>query len=176
MTVAAKWYVVNVQSGLEKKVATTIREQAEKKGLVIDEVLVPTEKIVEMKRGKKIDAERKLLPSYILVRMELTDDSWHLVKTTPKVLGFLGVGGKPQAISQSEADRIMNAVVEGAEKAKPSVSYEVGEQVRVVDGPFNSFNGTVEEVDEEKSRLKVAVSIFGRATPVELEYTQVEKV
>jgi transcriptional antiterminator NusG len=173
---AAKWYVVNVHSGLEKKVANTIREKAEEKSLPIEDVLVPTEKVVEMKRGKKADAERKLLPSYILVKMELSDEAWHLVKTTPKVLGFLGAGGKPQAITQAEADRIMNAVVEGAEKAKPSVMYEVGEQVRVVDGPFNSFSGSVEEVDEEKSRLKVSVSIFGRATPVELEYTQVEKV
>lgn len=175
---AARWYVVNVHSGFEKKVAAAIQEKAEQKGLAeqFEDVQVPTEKVVEVRRGKKHDAERKFFPGYVLVKMELSDETWHLVKNTPKVTGFLGPGGKPQAISQTEADRIMNAVAEGIERPRPAVTFEVGEQVRVTDGPFNTFTGVVEEVDEEKARLKVAVSIFGRATPVELDYTQVEKV
>jgi len=176
--VAARWYVVNVHSGFEKKVASSIKEKAASKGLEekFEEVLVPTEKVVEVRRGKKHDAERKLIPSYVLVKMDLSDETWHLVKNTPKVTGFLGGGGKPQPISQAEADRMMNMVAEGVDRPKPAITFEVGEQVRVTDGPFNTFNGTVEDVDEEKARLKVAVSIFGRATPVELDYTQVEKV
>lgn len=175
---AARWYVVNVHSGFEKKVASSIKEKAASKGLEekFEEVLVPTEKVVEVRRGKKHDAERKLIPSYVLVKMDLSDETWHLVKNTPKVTGFLGGGGKPQPISQAEADRMMNMVAEGVDRPKPAITFEVGEQVRVTDGPFNTFNGTVEDVDEEKARLKVAVSIFGRATPVELDYTQVEKV
>jgi transcriptional antiterminator NusG len=175
--VAARWYVVNVHSGFEKKVASAIREKAAEKGLetAFEDIRVPTEKVVEVRRGKKVDSERKFFPGYVLVKMDLSDETWHLVKNTTKVTGFLGNAGKPQAISQAEADRIMNAMVEGAERAKPSITFEVGEQVRVTDGPFNSFNGVVEDVDEEKARLKVAVSIFGRATPVELDYTQVEK-
>ena len=174
---AARWYVVNVHSSFEKKVAQSIREKAEQKGLAdkFEDVQVPTEKVVEVRRGKKHDAERKFFPGYVLVKMELSDDTWHLVKNTPKVTGFLGGSGKPQAISQAEADRIMNAVAEGIERPRPSIKFEVGENVRVTDGPFNTFSGVVEEVDEEKARLKVAVSIFGRATPVELDYTQVEK-
>jgi transcription termination/antitermination protein NusG len=174
---AARWYVVNVHSGFEKKVAASITEKAAQKGLAEQfvDVQVPTEKVVEVRRGKKHDAERKFFPGYVLVKMELSDESWHLVKNTPKVTGFLGGSGKPQAISQAEADRIMNAVAEGAERPKPSIKFEVGENVRVTDGPFNTFSGTVEEVDEDKARLKVSVSIFGRATPVELDYTQVEK-
>jgi transcriptional antiterminator NusG len=169
---------VNVHSGFEKKVASSIKEKAASKGLEekFEEVLVPTEKVVEVRRGKKHDAERKLIPSYVLVKMDLSDETWHLVKNTPKVTGFLGGGGKPQPISQAEADRMMNMVAEGVDRPKPAITFEVGEQVRVTDGPFNTFNGTVEDVDEEKARLKVAVSIFGRATPVELDYTQVEKV
>lgn len=175
---AMRWYVIHVYSGFEKKVAQTIRETAIKKGLeeYFSEILVPTEEVVEVRRGKKINSERKFLPGYVLIKMDLTDESWHLVKNTAKVTGFLGGGGKPSPISEKEAQRILNQVQEGFEHPKPSITFEVGEQVRVADGPFASFMGTVEDVDEGKSRLKVAVSIFGRATPVELEYAQVEKV
>jgi len=175
---ALRWYVVHVYSGFEKKVAQSIEEQARQAGMeeLIPQVLVPTEAVVEMRRGSKINAERKFFPGYILVEMDLTDETWHLVKNTPKVTDFLGGKGRPVPISEAEAQRILYQVKEGVDRPKPSVTFEVGEQVRVCDGPFNSFNGMVEEVDEERSRVKVAVSIFGRATPVELEYSQVEKV
>ena len=173
----ARWYVIHVYSGFEKKVAEAIRDQAEKKGMddMFEEVLVPTEEVVELRRGQKINSERKFFPGYVLVRMEMTDESWHLVKNTPKVTGFLG-NRKPSPITEREANQILQQVKEGVERPKPSVIFEIGEQVRVADGPFTSFNGMVEDVDEERARLKVAVSIFGRSTPVELEYSQVEKL
>ncbi len=174
---AKRWYIVHAYSNFENKVAELIREQAKQRGLadLFEEVMVPKEKVVEVRRGRKVDAERKFFPGYVLVKMELTDEAFHLIKNTPKVTGFLGADNKPMPISDAEAARILHQVQEGIERPKPTVSFEVGEQVRVADGPFASFNGTVEEVDELRSRLKVAVSIFGRATPVELEFAQVEK-
>ncbi len=175
---ALQWYVIHVYSGFERKVAQSIEEQAKQAGMtdVMERVLVPIEEVVEIRRGSKVKAERKFFPGYVLVNMEMTDETWHLVKNTPKVTGFLGGRGRPTPISGAEAERIMRQVQEGIERPKPAITFEIGEQVRVCDGPFNSFNGFVEDVDEERARVKVAVSIFGRATPVELEYSQVEKL
>ena len=173
-----RWYVIHVYSGFERKVAQSIEEQARQAGMSdrIPQVMVPMEQVVEVRRGKAVNADRKFFPGYVLVQMEMTDDTWHLVKNTPKVTGFLGNRGRPTPISDAEAERILSQVQEGIERPKPAIIFEVGEQVRVCDGPFTSFSGLVEEVDEARSRLKVAVSIFGRSTPVELEYAQVEKL
>lgn len=174
----ARWYIVHAYSNFEKKVAEEIKKQAQQHGLteLFEEVLVPTEEVVEIRRGQKINAERKFFPGYVLVKARLTDEAYHLVKNTPKVTGFLGTNNKPMPVTQAEVDRILNQVKEGVEHPKPAIMFEIGEQVRVADGPFTSFNGTVEEIDEGRSRLKVAVSIFGRATPVELDFAQVEKL
>jgi transcriptional antiterminator NusG len=173
-----RWYIVHAYSNFEKKVAESIREQAKQRNLEdhFEQVLVPTETVVEVRRGRKVNAERKFFPGYVLVKMDLTDEVYHLIKNTPKVTGFLGTDNKPMPISEAEAQRILQQVQEGVERPKPSISFEIGENVRVSDGPFASFNGVVEEVDEGRSRVKVAVSIFGRATPVELEFGQVEKI
>ena len=174
---AKRWYVVHVFSGSEKKMAQSILEQAASHGLEeqIEDVLVPTEEVVEVRRGAKVQAERKFFPGYILINMELTDAAWSLVQSQPRVTGFLGGKGKPVPITKSEADRLIKQMDEGVERPRSTISFDIGEEVRVVEGPFESFNGVVEEADDEKERLKVAVSIFGRSTPVELEYSQVEK-
>jgi transcriptional antiterminator NusG len=174
-----RWYIVHAYSNFENKVAQSIKDQAAQRGLEenFEEVLVPTEKVVEVRRGRKVDAERKFFPGYVLVKCDLTDEVYHLIKNTPKVTGFLGADkSKPLPIPDREAERIKGQVADGVERPKATISFEIGEQVRVADGPFASFNGTVEGVDEVRSRVKVAVSIFGRPTPVELEYAQVEKL
>jgi transcription termination/antitermination protein NusG len=173
-----RWYIVHAYSNFENKVADSIKEQAAQKGLsdLFEQVLVPTEEVVEIRRGRKIKSQRRFFPGYVLVKMDMTDQAYHLIKNTPKVTGFLGSDNKPVPISDAEAARILNQVAEGVERPKTSITFEVGEQVRVADGPFASFSGLVDEVDEQRARLKVAVSIFGRPTPVELEYAQVEKV
>ena len=173
-----RWYIVHAYSNFERKVAESIKERAASAGLAdqFAEVLVPMEEVVEMRRGRKVSSERKFFPGYVLVKMELNDQTYHLIKATPKVTGFLGTENKPIPITEEEAGRILQQVQEGVERPKPSISFEIGENVRVADGPFASFSGVVEEIDEARSRLKVAVSIFGRATPVELEFGQVEKV
>lgn len=175
---AKRWYIVHAYSNFERKVAEAIRERAKQQGLEdqFEEVLVPMEEVTEMRRGKRVAAERKFFPGYVLVKMEMSDRTYHLIKDTPKVTGFLGSENKPIPITESEAKRILQQVQEGVERPKPTISFEIGEQVKVADGPFSSFSGHVEEVDEERARLKVAVSIFGRMTPVELEFGQVEKM
>ena len=176
---AMRWYIVHAYSNFEKKVAESIREQAKQRGLedLFEQVLVPTEKVTEVRRGRKVDAERKFFPGYVLVKMDLNDETWHLVKNTPKVTGFVGGahGRKPPPISEKEVQGIMQQMQEGVEKPKPKVLFDVGELVRVKDGPFTDFQGTVEDVNYDKSKLRVSVTIFGRATPVELEFAQVEK-
>ena len=174
----ARWYIIHAYSGFENKVRDQILADATRLGLdaLVEAVEVPVETVTEVRRGKKVQSERKFFPGYVLAKLSMNDDVYHLVKNTPKVTGFLGTDSKPVPIPDHEADRILGQVQDGVERPKPSVSFEIGEQVRVSDGPFASFNGTVQDVDEERSRLKVEVSIFGRATPVELEYGQVEKV
>lgn len=172
-----KWYIVHAYSNFEKKVAESIKMAAKEKGLedLFGEVFVPTEEVVEVRRGRKINTERRFFPGYVLVKMALNDDTYHLIKDTPKVTGFLGQGNKPVPVPQKDVDRIRGVMTDSAERPRPTVTFEIGENVRVTDGPFASFSGVVEDVDENAARLKVAVSIFGRATPVELEFTQVEK-
>jgi transcriptional antiterminator NusG len=173
-----RWYVVHAYSGFEKQVKRSLEDRIQRAEMedMFGDVLVPTEEVGEMKGGQKRRSDRKFFPGYVLVEMEMTDETWHLVKDVPKVMGFIGgTADKPAPISQKEADAILNRVQEGVDKPRPKVLFEPGEMVRVVDGPFNDFNGVVEEVDYDKSRLKVAVLIFGRSTPVELEFHQVEK-
>ena len=174
----ARWYIIHAYSGFENKVRDSVLSEAERMGLsdFVEAVEVPVETVTEVKRGKKVQVERKNMPGYVLAKLSMNDDIYHLIKNTPKVTGFLGSDNKPVAIPDSEAERILGQVQEGVERPKSSISFEIGEQVRVSDGPFASFNGVVQDVDEERSRLKVEVSIFGRATPVELEYSQVEKI
>ncbi len=174
---AKHWYVVQVYSGFEDKVEGMLRENAERAGHAdqFGEIMVPREEVVELKDGQKVTSQRKFFPGYIMVEMELNDETWHVVKDTRQVSGFLGSGGKPRPVPQSQVDQLRRQIEEGIERPKPKVLFDVGEAVRVIDGPFASFNGVVEEVDEEKAKLKVSVSIFGRPTPVELDYVQVEK-
>jgi transcriptional antiterminator NusG len=175
---AKRWYIVHAYTNFERKVADSIRERAKQAGLehLFEDIVVPTEEVIEVRRGRKVQTERKFLPGYVLVRMEMTDPAFLLIKNTPKVTGFLGADNKAMPVSDEEAARILNQVEEGVERPRPTITFEVGEQVRVAEGPFASFSGSVEEVDEERARLKVAVSIFGRPTPVELEYSQVDKI
>jgi len=175
--IKCRWYVLHAHSDFEKKVADSIVDQAEKLGISehIEETSVRTKFIVKVKRGVRINSERKSFTEYILIKMNLNDDTWHIIKNTPKLSGFLGNKGKPIPISNAEAKRITQQVIDGIEKSRPAIMYDVGEQVKVIDGPFASFNGEIEQIDEEKARLRVAFSIFGRSTPVDLEYSQVEK-
>jgi len=175
---AMRWYVLHTFSGFEKQVRTSLREHIERAGMqdLFGEILVPTEDVVEMRGGQKRTSERKFFPGYVLIQMELNDETWHLVKGVPKVTGFIGgSGSRPTPLSEKEAQAIMQQVQEGAENPKPKFSFVPGERVRVIDGPFLDFNGTVEDVNYEKTKLRVAVSIFGRFTPVELDFSQVEK-
>jgi len=175
---AARWYIIHVYSGLEKKMKDAVLEQAEQKGLttLFDEVLVPSEEVVEVRRGKKVSTDRKFFPGYVLIKMDLNDETWSLVRNTAKVTGFLGAGGRPSPIPDAEAERIQAQMLEGVEHPRMSVSFVSGDRIRVTDGPFSTFEGVVEDVDDHKGRLRVSVSIFGRSTPVELEYSQVERI
>ncbi len=175
---AMRWYVLHVYSGFENKVAEAIKDKARKKGLEdkVEDIMVPKEEVIEVKRGQKVNTERKVYPGYVLAKLDMNDDVWHMVKDTPKVTGFLGAGNKPVPISEKEAAKLLQQLQEGVEHPKSSITFDIGEEVKVAEGPFASFNGVVEEVDEAKSKLKVSVSIFGRATPVELEFGQVEKM
>lgn len=177
MASRARWYIVQAHSGFEKKVAQSIKDQAVLQDLdsYVEDILVPIEEVTEVRKGKKVTSERKFFPGYVLAKMVMNDVTYHLVKNTPKVSGFLGSSGKPFPITQKEVDRILHQVQEGIERPRAAIIYEIGEEVKVIDGPFESFVGIVDGVDEERERLKVSVSIFGRATPVELEYSQVEK-
>ncbi len=172
-----RWYSVHVLSNFEKKVAESIRDAARIQGLAdeIEDVMVPTEEVVEIRRGQKVNVERRFMPGYVLIKMEMTDRAYHLINDTPRVTGFLGPQGRPTPLREAEVARIVNQVEEGIEHPRPSITFQIGEQVNVTDGPFESFTGMVEDVDEDNARLKVSVSIFGRATPVELEYSQVAK-
>ena len=176
----ARWYIIHAYSGFENKVKESILSEAERMGLtqLVEQVEVPVETVTEVKRGKKVQVERKFMPGYVLAKLAMNDDIYHLVKNTPKVTGFLGAAGgtKPLPVSEREVQNIIGQVEEGVERPKPTIRFDIGETVKVIDGPFASFDGSVESVDEEQARLRVAVSIFGRATPVELEYGQVEKV
>ena len=174
---AAKWYIVQAYSNFEKRVKETLERDAAEKGLghLFEEILVPTETVVEVRKGRKIESERKFFPGYVLVKVDLTDEAYHLVKNTPKVTGFLGSATKPMPVSEKEVARIVGQIQEGVDSPRPMISFDIGETIKVVDGPFQSFNGTVESVDEENARLKVLINIFGQGTPVELNYTQVEK-
>ena len=175
---AKRWYVLHVYSGFENKVAESLMEKAKKHGLEerVEQIMVPTEEVMEVRRGQKVNAERKFFPGYVLAKLDMNDDVWHLVKDTPKVTGFLGAGNRPSPISEKEAERLLKQIQEGVDRPRRSIMFDIGEEVKVAEGPFASFNGVVEDVDEEKGRLKVSVSIFGRATPVELEFGQVEKI
>ncbi|MBP9752732.1 MAG: transcription termination/antitermination protein NusG [Proteobacteria bacterium] len=173
----ARWYVVNVYAGLERKVVQAIEELASKKGLMhfFEQMLVPSESVVEVRKGQKVNVEKQYFPGYLLVKMVLNDETWHLVRNIPRVSNFLGINGKPSPISEAEVNRILNQVKTSTEKPRQSYNYEVGENIRVIDGPFSTFQGVVEEVEQDKGRLKVSVMIFGRPTPVELEFSQVER-
>jgi transcriptional antiterminator NusG len=174
---AAKWYIVQAYSNFEKRVKESLERDAAEKGLdhLFEEILVPTETVVEVRKGRKMESERKFFPGYVLVKVDLTDEAYHLVKNTPKVTGFLGSALKPMPVSEKEVARIVGQIQEGVDSPRPMISFDIGEVVKVVDGPFQSFNGTVESVDEESARLKVLINIFGQGTPVELNYAQVEK-
>jgi transcriptional antiterminator NusG len=177
-SVAKQWFIVHTYSGFEAKVKESLRQRADAMGMsdVIEDILIPTEEVVEVRDGKKTRSTRKFFPGYVLVKMEMSDAAWHVVKNTPKVTGFVGTGSKPVPLSDAEVDRIVNQVAVSVDRPKPKLEYRTGESVRIVDGPFSNFTGQVEEVNEDRSTLKVMVTIFGRATPVELGFLQVEKV